>query len=505
MGSNLFAMTPIEGAIWHMGVMAQSYLGVELFGSNVFTLVAVAGLTLAFFRMMMGISEGHSPEIAARRFIVHLGMMGLGLMFLRTMNTQPFTPSDSDGKAWADYEFVRMSPQFKALKRSTDGLYWYTLFHKGAIEVTNVMTAAVNSVFRDRIYPKSSNMVFKMLVNTANIALDDPEITEGLEVLASKCSDALDAKVLTKGDSLKILFDLETPECQTKYNSLQSSLRLWVKKRYPDYLSKLQEIPASDLSSDIATVNERTTLENKIIASAIINYAKSKGPHKDGLNTNTTALTLNDKSEQFWFNVQRVVSNGSGASAIARLFTDRDVDATLIRNEAGIIYNNLLNLMPVIRGYIKAFLALAFLLAAAGLALGQTKPMIWWFTLLALEMLYTPLSALNYELCSTFMMNSGVLSGFGDLKNDPMVLAGASLIDDQLIRVQTAYFLTQVVIVSMFGFGIIRSGFAVKQLGFSQGSGFTGFVSSASHNRVLGAIGQGVSRGMTHIARKVRS
>lgn len=501
MGSDIFAMTPVEGAIWHMGVMAQSFLSSEIFGSNVFTALVVLGFTVVFFRSLMAINDGEDSNVAARRVLVHMLLMGLGLMFIRTVNSAPFTTTDAGGRSWVSYSSVAMSPNYDALKRSTDGLYWYTFLHKGAIQVSNVMTEAVGGVFNDKNYPKASNMVFKMLVNTANMAIDDPKVTESLEILAAKCSDTADGRVLDKNGSLHSLFDIRGPDCEKHYADLQAGLRSWVKRRYPEYLKKIEALPDTETHEKLAGLKDRQVLENKIIASALVNYAKSRGSRSDGINTNSGALTLNDKSDHFWFNVQRVVASGAGTASIASMFTDNDTEAVIVRNEAGIIYNNLLNLLPTIRGYVKAFIALAFILCAAVLSMGHTKPMIWWLTIVGMEMLYTPLSALNYEICTNFMLDSRVLTGFGELRNDPMIIAGASLIDGQLARIQTAYFLTQTVIVSMFVFGIVRSGFAVRQMSFAQGSGFTGFATTLSHNRVTGVLARGMTRGAGYMGK----
>ena len=52
--------------------------------------------------------------------------------------------------------------------------------------------------------------------------------------------------------------------------------------------------------------------------------------------------------------------------AIVAPFTSEDVEAGIVKNEAGIIYNNLLNLVPPIKGYIKAFVCLSFVAFTVG-------------------------------------------------------------------------------------------------------------------------------------------
>ena len=190
--------------------------------------------------------------------------------------------------------------------------------------------------------------------------------------------------------------------------------------------------------------------------------------------------------------------------AILSPFTDKNVEAGLVKNEAGVIYNNLLNLVPTIKGYIKAFICLSFLVVSALLSMGFARPFMWWGQVLLLEALYTPLSALNYQLCSFFLTSSDVISSFGDLRNDPLVISAANIIDSQLVRVQTAYFLTQTVICAMFVFGIIRAGFTVRQLSFSHGSGFSGFLTSFINSRALYSAGGGLGRARNWAAHSYR-
>jgi hypothetical protein len=74
-----------------------------------------------------------------------------------------------------------------------------------------------------------------------------------------------------------------------------------------------------------------------------------------------------------------------------------------------------------------------------------------------------------------------------------MILAAASVIDGQLVRVQTAYFLVQTVICAMFVFGVIRAGFTVRQMSFR---GASGAFSMVVNNRLInGAAGRVASAG----------
>ena len=350
MMNQIFSMTPIEASIWHWAVSAQNYLATELFGSNVFLGCIILMFTIFLLKSMWNLSQGGVADEIGRRILFKLAMVGMGLLFLRTMNTSPFLPVDSNDTPWQSKSYVVRTPKFSNLKNSTDGLYWYTFFHKGGVQLGKFLTNAVGGIFQDPCYPKSPNMLFKVMVGSAAVAIDDSRVTENLDVLAQKCSDTANGAVLGKGDSLKVLFDLSSVECQDRYKDLKVSLSNWASRRMPHYLRKFIDLGAGEYPVRLGAINDGETLENKVIASALVNYAKSKAGKKDEINTNVEALGIRSVSEHFWFNVQRMVSGGSLIPAIISPFTEEDTEAAIVKNEAGIIYNNLLNLVPPVKG-----------------------------------------------------------------------------------------------------------------------------------------------------------
>ena len=495
----MFTMTPMEGSLWTLGVSAQTYIASTAFGNVFFTVIVFSFFGWFLYKTFNSVqrpgSEGLNGADIIRRCVEYTFYIMFGLMFLRQFSTTPFTPKDYAERDWSSYSYVSGNPKYEMLRTSQDGLRWYLLFHKAGNELSDLLTGIVNGVFGDTMYYRSPGMMFKMLVNTATVQLDDPAVTKKLERLAHECSDT--ANAMLEDDTVnnfKYLIDTNDPECRALYDDLKVSLKSWASRRMPSYLDKALGTSPGELPASVSSIADRELLENKVIASALIKYAESRAKAgKDGLNTNVEALGLNDFSDRFWFNMQRTFAGGS-LPAVLSFWKSNEVESGLVRNEAGIMYNNLLNLIPSIKGYIRIFICLSFLMAAAALACGFLKPSIWWVRLVLMEALYEPLSTLNYQFHTLLMNSTEWKEYFTHLQNDPMALMGASLIDNGLLEYETTYFITQMLIVAAFVFGIIQSGWAVRQMSFSQGAAFGSALGRALPvgGRLLGSVGKGI-------------
>ncbi len=500
----MFSLTPIEAAIWQAGVAAQSAIASQVFGSVIFT-----GFIMIFFikyaLKTLKSSEDGSDAIDVTRAIGAYGFsVAVGLTFLHAMSATPFKPQDASGREWGSYGFVKSSNKYENLQESHNGLYWYTLIHGAGNELSRFLAKVVGMTFRDDTYLMAPDMMFKLLVNTASMQLDNPELTANLDKLMEDCGDPQRGTVMGPGSSVGSLLDLQKSDCLVKYNEMQSALKQWASAKIPAYVKKVSDVPATELPYNVRGFSNRDILENKMIGSALVAYAKDKTRGmKDGINTNTDALSLTKTSDHFWYLMQKAVSGGGIASMVANLVTDNgDGESAINRNEARSIYNNLLNLIPAFKGLVKAFIAIGFLAAAAGLCFGFSKPMAWWLGLVAMDMVYEPLSTLNYEISAFLLKSSEIGTAFGELSNDPMAVMGAAIIDSKLVQYQTAYFLSQFAIAAVFVVGIVGSGFAVNKMSFSQGAGFVSIAGWATNNRLLSSVGRSMGNTATKVFKR---
>ncbi len=480
--SALFSITPVEAALWNAALGIQTYLADEIFGTLQFTSLVVTVFAGFVLYRLYRVGKGDSAEGLAQGIMTHLLCMGAGLLCLTTVNTDPIKLQDSGGGDWASKGAVIGSSKFKALQNSQEGLYWYTMFHKATTEVSLMMLKGVTNVFSDEMYLKSPNVLFKILATSSSIALDDPKIASEFDLLVEHCSDPKKLNILGKDDSFSALFDLNDENCEQNYNHFQADLRGWAKRKMPGYLKEIEDSNSSFFSDEAIAFTEPEALENKVIASALVSYIKGKaGPRTDdALNVNEKELGLKGFGDQMWFDMQRILTGGGLIPGVLGFWAgDGSVEAGFVKNEAGIIYNNLLNLLPAIRGWIKAYIVISFILVSAALMLGLWKPMKWWLGLIILEMFFLPSAALAYEIHSFFLASSDTIASFGALRNDPMILAGAAMIDAELVRISTIYFCIECAIISSFAVKALRAGWVVGQLSFAHGSAVMGsFISN---------------------------
>jgi hypothetical protein len=488
----MFSLTPIEAAIWQAGVAAQSSIATHVFGSVIFT-----GFIMIFFikyalKVLKSSEEGADAVDVTRAIGAYGFSVAVGLTFLHAMSATPFKPQDAGGRDWGSYGFVQSSNKYESLRESHNGLHWYTLIHGAGNELSRFLAKVVGMTFRDNTYLMAPDMMFKLLVNTASMQLDNPELTANLDRLMQDCGDPQKGTVMGPGSGVGSLLDLDRPDCLSKYGEMQSSLKQWASAKIPAYVKKVTDMPAAELPYNVRGFSNRDVLENKMIGSALVSFAKDKARGmKDGINTNTDALNITKTSDHFWYLLQKAASGGGIASMVANLFDESgDGESAINRNEARSLYNNLLNLIPAFKGLVKAFIAIGFLAAAAGLCLGFSQPMVWWLGVVAMDMIYEPLSTLNYEISALLLKSSEIGTAFGELSHDPLAVMGAAIIDSKLVQYQTAYFLSQFAIAAVFVVGIIGSGFAVNKMSFSQGAGFVSLAGWVSNNRVLSSVGR---------------
>jgi hypothetical protein len=141
------------------------------------------------------------------------------------------------------------------------------------------------------------------------------------------------------------------------------------------------------------------------------------------------------------------------ASSLLGPLTGVDFFGADARNQSAVLYNRIVQFLPPIRGYAKGILALSFVFAAASLCLGSLRFFISWLGMLLVFSLYDPLSTILYESVMMFSSAKDTTMALQALKNDPLILSGAAIIDDNLARLQAIYFALQMGLAAVCGAG----------------------------------------------------
>lgn len=446
----VFTLTPAEAGMWQAAVNGQGALVSYIFDTPTFKTAAWLFFSIYLIKGLKAYADSFNVEHLEKIFVKFLCLVA-GLWILMTVNSKPFSVVSDSGRSWTG-----------TIERpiSSNGLMFYSIAHKATTELSKMATKVVGLVFGDGSYLRSPDMVYKIFTSMAAVTLDDPGVSAKLDALASECGDTRLGKMLTGTSSMAELFDLEKPDCRQKYDALQIDLKAWVEEKMPNYFNILQS--EQQYPTFLNRFRDAETVENKIIASAIIDYGKSKN-ERDIQHLNVGALNL-DTSDYFWISFQKMFST-EGMLNLVNIIgqSDRNIDASLSRNHSALAYNRLLNLIPWFRGALKAVLAITFIIMAAMLTFGFVWPLRAWVTALFMEAAYGPVSALAYHFTGLFLRYSEVFERFDTLKNTPLVLVAAHEIDQSVAYLQTIYFILQMVVIFVFGFGILKAGWAVRE------------------------------------------
>lgn len=484
-----FTLTPLEAAYWALGVSVQTALATKMTGNVLFTAIAVTFFGWRFYRQLSSVGKG-VPIVEVRQNVFEQAIyLVIGLVLLRTISPVPFSPKDYSGKQWTSYSGVRQNQEYQALQNASGGLTWYLRAVGAARGLSSYATKIINKMVNDNTYGGSSNLAFRMLVASANVQIDDPNISSKIDALVQQCSDRKIIDANGRDANFESLLDLSKPECEGRYRVVKSEMKNWAQRKMPEYIRKTLRENPEDMPLPARELADEELMENKLIASAMVMYGRNRAKDAvDSQNNNLSALRIDHgTSEHFWYTLQKALTTGGFVTGFASLFgKGQDVDDALVLNEAGQIYHQFYKMLPVAKGLLHIFLAISFLVTSFALSCGQTGGVIWWLRTVLLTSLFEPLSVLNYHIC-TLMMRSSEEYGhaLGSLANDPMALAGAAAIDHRLAQVKTGYYLAEMALISATVLSVLGGGWVFNKLGFAQGATVSGAVRSFANSPIV--------------------
>lgn len=461
---NIFTQTPIEAAIWTAAVGTQTEIARIITSTPIFygciSLAIGAAALMFFFRLGTAHHKGH----AVSKLALFLLTVCLGISFLSYQNRTSFSPVNARGVEWKQNPRVASNLRYSDLRIQATGLYWYTVIHRGLIEVSDLLTSAVGYVAQDPLNKSAPQYLVNALAATAKMSLDDPAVEETFDELVARCSDTHQGRILSSESSLKTLFNVNDAWCNSKYQTLASQLKSWARNHRPRELNF-----GSGASSLLASVGlaRQDAVDNKIIASAVKNYARDKAGESYAFH-NTNGAALVDGSD-FWVNLTKSFSPSSAILSVVNAgrsffgMEPKDLEGAAARNEAAVAYNQLLAFLPAARGYAKAIIAYLFIAAALGLCVGISGYFWGWLKMAAIFTFYEPISAAFYYFTTKMITTTETIRAMDSIRVDPLVLSGANIIDSNLARMELVYFCIQmgllltVAVAGIRAFGAVRS------------------------------------------------
>lgn len=438
---NFYANSPVEASLWATAVQIQESIADALNQSELLTGVSVLVFSLLMLKAFLNIiGQMSSPSHAAFELMVRLCLMMLGISML-TQKSAGVKITTSEKKEWSAFNGVEYEP--------TNGLYWYTHIHVGLNNLGSWLTDLISNQTVNGSYQMAPEGTFRIAAAASRVMFDDPNILGDFHRLDSNCI-AKDAQIVSLKEGLSNFYDLSEPFCKTTYDRLLSNLNTWASNKVPWYDSFRVQVGACKFYLWC----DREAMKKALIAFATRNlaqeqYDKTFGVHDD-------LLSVADNSE-----IDRSpLRSPAGAMYVDRLLSAQTLLTGLsngllmsgagehwtngykndFRNHAAKKYDQLLELLPAIRGYSHAISAYAFIAAAIALCCGLLAPLWAWFKLCFLLSMYEPLAALLYYTARSQIKVSQISSLEASNATDPTMIGIAQYLVSEVARVETIYF-----------------------------------------------------------------
>ena len=454
----LFTQSPIEASIWTAFVALQQWIADQVILTPVFKGAVVTWLGYILVRGLYSMAMSGSPGTAIGQMVTCLLYSALGFTILRGKSHEDFRPFDAKGSAWTSSSRVRSSGKYQSLGDSTQGLQVYVQLHRGAAQIGSFISEQVAHVFKNSTHAQSPFLFLQTMAKTASATIDDPKILSGLSWMFENCSDRREATILNAETSYGTLFDRTKPECKSHYTELRRDLHQWARLKWGTSAWNVGDIALSQVGEKLGIVDEET-MQNKMIASALVNMARQQ-MGQNARSVHAGALLADPQTDPLLGNSSTVftsMANTISPSGIANHFFGDVFGADFIaadaRNKAASLYNRIVQFIPPIRGYAKGLLALAFVFAAAGLCFGTPRYFVAWLGMLVMFTAYEPLSTVLYETTMLFAKARETADSMAALRSDPLVLSGAAIIDDNIAKIEAVYFTLQMGLATICGAG----------------------------------------------------
>lgn len=493
MPPEVFTQTPIEGHIIALCMKYQVAAAKILVGTPVIkgAFFVILAMFLIFHLSRMGLSK-MSPTETVGKICWSLGCIIISIAFLSSGVRHVNFSSFGDKNPWVSKNGVASNSTYDSTLKSNsnEGLFWYVQINRAISGITDTMTRAIASASNDPSLTKDPTFLFKQLAKSSLAAagVGGSIPAAKFDALIRDCSDTKNGKIISRADSLRQLFDTSTTHCNQLWTDFESQL-----STFGDSLVKIYK-PTSlaPIYDDVQKygVNGPRFVKNLLVSNALLNYARSRAGFNDPNSTKNSEATFSDTGDR----MVEDISTGpisAGYMYIAKLFM-KDPHASAMKAEAANRFNQFSSILPVARGWIHGVLALLFVGAALALGFQAIRPMQAWLLAMCTISLYKPISILGYKIAEYFTQKSEFLMRMRGIQNDPLLLGGVKVIQDQIIQMQTVYLAFEVGVFAIFVAGAIGCFRAL-----------TNFSNTLGHAALakLGSVGQTLAHEARHMSR----
>ncbi len=494
MPPEVFTQTPIEGHIIALCMKYQIAAARILVGTPVIkaAFFVILAVFLIWHLSRMGLSK-LTPGETVGKLCWSLGCIILSIAFLSSGVRHVNFSSFGDKNPWVSKNGVASNSSYDSTLRSNsnEGLFWYLQLSRAISGVTDTMTRAIASASNDPSLIKDPTFLYKQLAKSSLAAagVGGSIPAAKFDALVRDCSDTKNGKIISRANSLREIFDTSTTHCNQLWSDFEGQL-----STFGDNLLRIYK-PTSlgPIYDDVQKygVNGPRFIKNLLVSNALLNYSRSRAGFNDPNSTKNSEATFSDTGDR----MVEDVSTGpvaAGYMYIAKLFM-KDPHASAMKAEAANRFNQFSSILPVARGWIHGVLAILFVGAALALGFQAIRPMQAWLLAMGTISLYKPISILGYKIAEYFTNKSDFLMQMKGIQNDPLLLGGVKVIQDQIIQMQTVYLAFEIGVFAIFVAGAIGCFRAL-----------TNFSNTLGHAAMakLGSVGQTLAHEARHMSRQ---
>lgn len=450
----IFTETPVESIILATSLKIQLVLAKVVNGTAVFRCIGLICIIILMVKEGIGIL--HNKKNITESITKILGCIALYLLSMTLISTGSNnisfnslgSYSSGSSKAWTSYKKVKEIQNSSNLS-NVNGLYWYFEIYSSLQQLSNMITSSISNAFSDKNVLADPSFFMKQMASIASKGLSDTETAKSLDNLMRDCSDTHSGKILDVNSSLKDVFDLTKPNCQTEWNAFQSNITRVTNTIQSSFSPSVLQSFAQNGLDGVFAANYQT-------ASSVLNYVNARAGNTDWKNNtvNDGATYTNSGTDRTW----QVLSNPIPTSAkyLSNLFGGKDSFLQENKAEVAMIFNKISAYIPQLRAYTAAFLAILFVPVALILGCGQIKWFVGWLSANFMLSMYQPASAFVYKLGEFASSKADFMANSSIVKSDPLLLIGSKLIDSQLSQIIVVTMIAQIGLFLIFIIGSIK-------------------------------------------------
>ena len=343
--------------------------------------------------------------------------------------------------------------RFSSIEESYKVSFIFDLLSRSAEEVARLGSLIIDGLFKKTNSELEAPAAFyKAVLYAGVLTIDDIELKDKISVYASSCFDKVlplmgTAKKRGKIDeffnkngfidqelkSIPIqLEDGQKISCLDLKNEVRHHLWEYSEKRAEDFLpyQGKYDIPIKGTSPD---------QKNWIASSALVNHFLSQ--RESILLGTQKGAEVHGKLTNFLLGLDRLFS----FDGFLTFFGLRNQVGAALTAQRAAKFSEYLQRAPHLKGMVTMFLIALFPWLVFFIIAGKWKVLIYWFTLYASVVLWTPIWVLLYHLMTSIALSTDMMHEFGKL-SDGISLYGSMLITTKLYQFYAIYSWLQLII-----------------------------------------------------------